>query len=91
MPDQLIKPESNRKKIEVLMDRAYISPTSVLVIDKGNQKFLLSDGHRSILGHASIILKVLRSLNDRCGYEAFWPAFRGVPGIKHISSKKIVI
>jgi hypothetical protein len=57
----------------------------------GKDKFSITDGNRSVNGKGFILLRVLKGLPDKAGYSKLWNAFDGVEGIKHSSTKRLVI
>jgi len=90
MPE-LFKPCQYEAKIIMELERLWINKTSVMILALGKDKFALSDGNRSLTAKGFILLRVLKRLPDKAGYSKLWNAFDKVSGVKHSSSKKIVI
>ena len=87
----LFKPSQYEAKIAMELERLWVNKTSILVLAHGKDKFSFSDGNRSIHGKGHILLRVLKRLPDKAGYSKLWDAFHSVEGIRHSSTKRIVI
>lgn len=87
----LFKPSQYESKFATEFERLWINKTSVLIISNGNDKFTFSDGNRSVFGKGFMLLRLLKRQVDKNGYNNFWNAFKGAPGIKHSSTKRIII
>lgn len=88
---QYPKPATYQAKIEKELERLRISKTSVLVLCLGRDKYSLSDGNRSVSGHGSKLMRVLKKMPVGAGYSKFFEAFHNAEGIRAFSLRKIVI
>ena len=85
------KPASYIFKMESELNRLRISKTSILILDKGKDRFSLTDGHRSVFGRGSDLLRVLKAQPVGLGYQGFFETFKGKEGVQSFSSRRIEI
>jgi hypothetical protein len=88
---QIFKPATYQFKIERELERLRISKTSILLVDRGKDKFSLTDGNRSVTGRGSAIMRVLKKMPVGAGYSKFFEAFKDAEGIVATSTRRIVI
>lgn len=84
-------PDTYLAKLEREMERLRVSKTSILILELGKDKFSLSDGNRSVSGHGSKIMRVLKKMPSGAGYGKFFESFHNAEGIRISSSRKIVL
>ena len=60
--------------LERQLDRLWVGSQHICVIKLGKDKFILSDGRKSVRAHGAKLMKALKPLRDRCGADKFWHA-----------------
>lgn len=88
---QYPKPATYSAKLEKELDRLRISKTSVLIVNLGKDKYSLSDGNRSVSGHGSKLMRVLKRMPVGAGYSKFFESFKDAEGVKAFSLRKVVL
>jgi len=70
--------------IEKQLNRLWVGANHVVVIKLGSDKFMLSDGYKTLTAHGSKIIRIVKPLRDRCGVDKFWSALEplGVKSLK---------
>jgi hypothetical protein len=88
---QFPKPATYSAKLEKELERLRVSKTSILILNLGKDKYSLSDGNRSVSGHGSRLMRVLKKMPVGAGYSKFFEAFHNAEGVKAFSLRKVVI
>jgi len=73
--------------LEREVDRLWLGQEKMMVVSLGKDKYIMSDGARSVRGKGHALLKVSKSLPDRAGTVRFWKAMEplGVNVYKNIN------
>lgn len=77
------------RDLERQLDRLWVGSQHVAVLKLGKDKFVLSDGSKSVRGHGAKLMRALKPLRDRCGAEKFWGAMEPF-GIYHAKNPHVI-
>jgi len=69
--------------LEKELERLYISLETVLIHDLGKDKFMISDGRRTVYGKGHEIYRITKQLQDRASYGKFWAAMKQLKYTEH--------
>lgn len=87
----IFKPATYPFKLERELERLRVSKTSILILDRGKDKYSLTDGNRSVSGRGSALMRVLKKMPVGAGYSKFFESFKDAEGVTTFSSRKITI
>lgn len=62
--------------LEKQLDRLWVGKQQVLVLNLGKDKYILTDGARSVKGKGADLVRPIKKLRDRCGVDKFWGAMQ---------------
>jgi uncharacterized protein YunC (DUF1805 family) len=75
--------------LERELQRMWINQYSVIVVELGKDKFLVSDGNRGFVSKGHKVYAAMKKLPDKAGYSKFWDGMRELEQItKDKASKK---
>lgn len=63
------------KDLERELERVYVG-SNIMVISLGKDKFILGDERKATSGRGAALLRAVKALPERCGYERFWQGMR---------------
>ena len=78
-----------RRLLERELDRLLINQETVLIVPLGKDKFIISDGRRSLRAKGHEIYRRTKKLQDRASYGKFWASMKDFPTYKE--ANKIIV